>query len=155
MTAPRPATPESEPCVAVTEGYFCTLAASHEGDHIAHGFDGSVRYRWPAVTPEREPPSKWRFQDGKVIPMTEPCPNPDCIGPGCAVCKQVTVTFSPATPSEPPPHEHSTHICGGDDNLSEESKAEIQGFTEYLKDKAARIREGRALTTYQEWRKAR
>lgn len=73
----------------------------------------------------------------------------------CAVCGAEWDGVEQSWRPVAPPHEHSTHICGGDDNLSEESKAEIQGFTEYLKDKAARIREGRALTTYQEWRKAR
>lgn len=29
----------------------------------------------------------------EVVRMTEPCPNPDCPGVGCAVCKQVSVVF--------------------------------------------------------------
>lgn len=33
----------------------------------------------------------YRFEGGRLVPMREPCPNPRCVGPGCAVCKQVYV----------------------------------------------------------------
>lgn len=35
----------------------------------------------------------YHVKNGKVVPMREPCPNPKCVGPGCATCKQVAVVW--------------------------------------------------------------